>query len=359
MHQACARSTCPTSGRNDNVRKNLAIVLIGDMREDQAMAPRRHRVASILIDGMSTLEPAVSAEVFGTERDWLGVTWYQHTFCAEVPGPVHLVGGMDVTVTAGLEALAKADTIILPGWCTTSDALTPTLIDAMQRAYRRGARLVSFCTGAYALAGAGLLDGRRATTHWTHAERFAARFPAVDLDPNVLFVDEDRILSSAGSAASMDLALYVVRLDFGAEIANLLARDLVVPPHRDGGQAQYIESPVPTCAEGDELSETLAWASAHLADDLSLEVLAEHSTMSPRTFSRRFREATGTTPLRWVTNQRLALAQRLLESTDLSIDLVAESAGLGTAASLRLHFQRHLRTSPQAYRRTFQCAESA
>jgi AraC family transcriptional activator FtrA len=322
------------------------------------MASQRHRVASILIDGMSALEPAVSAEVFGTERDWLGVTWYQHTFCTEVPGPVHLVGGMDLAVDAGLNALRRADTIILPGWCS-AEPLSPALAGALQRAHRRGARLVSFCTGAYALAGAGLLGGRRATTHWAHAERFAARFPDVCVDPDVLFVDEDQILTSAGAAASMDLALYLVRCDFGAEVANLLARDLVVPPHRDGGQAQFIESPVPACADGDELSETLAWAAAHLGEELSLETLSARSTMSPRTFSRRFRAATGTTPLRWVTTQRITLAQRLLESTDLSVDLVAERSGLGTAASLRLHFQRQLRTSPQAYRRTFQSAEVA
>jgi AraC family transcriptional activator FtrA len=359
MPPRCADRLLLASGVNDSDRKNLAIVTNGDMRDDQAMAPRRHRVASILVDGMSALEPSVSAEVFGTERDWLGVTWYQHTFCTEVPGPVRLVGGMDVTVTAGLEAIRRAETVILPGWCSTSGPLSPALADELRRAHRRGARLVSFCTGAYALAGAGLLDGRRATTHWTHAERFAARFPHVCLDPDVLFVDEDRILTSAGAAASIDLALYLVRSDFGAEVANLLARDLVVPPHRDGGQAQYIETPVPTCEEGDPLSATLAWATEHLAEDLSLEVMATHATMSPRTFSRRFRDATGTTPLRWVTTQRLALAQRFLESTDLSVDQVAERSGLGTAASLRLHFQRQLRTSPHAYRRTFQCAEIA
>jgi len=276
-----------------------------------------------------------------------------------VPGPVRLVGGMDLTVTAGLEAIRRADTVILPGWCSTRDPLSPALSDALRAAHRRGARLVSFCTGAYALAGAGLLDGRRATTHWSHAERFAARFPDVVVDPDVLFVDDDRILTSAGAAASMDLALYLVRRDFGAEVANLLARDLVVPPHRDGGQAQYIESPVPMCEEGDELSETLAWAAAHLDEELSLDTLAARSMMSPRTFSRRFRAATGTTPLRWVTTQRIALAQRLLESTGLPVDRVAERSGLGTAASLRLHFQRQLRTSPHAYRRTFQCAEIA
>jgi AraC family transcriptional activator FtrA len=326
-----------------------------ELREDPAMANRRHRVVSILINGMSALESAVSAEVFGTCRDDLGVTWYQHTFCTEVPGPVRIEGGLTFQVDTGLEALRRADTVVLPGWDSGRDALTPAVIDELQRAHRRGARLVSFCTGAYALAGAGLLDGKRATTHWSSAERFARTFPNVQMDPNVLYVDEDCILTSAGSAASMDLALYVVRLDFGAEIANLLARDLVVPPHRDGGQAQYIESPVPTCAEGDELSETLAWAAAHLDQELSLETLAAHSTMSPRTFSRRFRAATGTTPLRWVITQRIALAQRLLESSDLSVDRVAEQSGLGTSASLRLHFQRQLRTSPQAYRRTFQC----
>ncbi len=324
------------------------------MREDHVMAARRHHVVSVLVPDMTMLEASVASEVFGVDRDVLGVRWYRHTFCTEIPGRVPLYGGPPVIIDDGLEALRRADTILIPGWCGVSNPPSDALVEALVRAHRRGARIATFCTGAFAMASTGLLDGRRATTHWHRAELFAERFPTVELDPDVLFVDDGDLLTSAGSAASIDLALHLVRRDFGAEIANLVARDMVVQPHRDGGQAQFIETPVPVCEEEDALAGTLAWAAEHLDEDLSLESLAAYALMSPRTFGRRFRAATGTTPLRWVTSQRINLAQRLLETTDLPIDLVAERSGFGTAASLRLQFQRHVRTTPQAYRRTFQ-----
>jgi AraC family transcriptional regulator, transcriptional activator FtrA len=317
-------------------------------------APRRHRVVSVLVDGMNWFEPSVASEFFGIDRSQdLGVPWYRHTFCTEHPGRVDMFGGLPVLVDDGLDALRRADTVVIPGWSTARDRPSPALVDALRRAHARGARIVSFCTGAFVLAHAGLLDDRSATTHWARTDLFAERFPDVRVDPSVLYVDNGDVITSAGSAASIDLALHLIRHDHGAEIANLVARDMVVPPHRDGGQAQFIEQPVARCPETDAIAEVLDWALAHLDQPLDVDTLAATATMSPRTFARRFRAATGTTPQRWVTQQRVAAAQRLLESTDLSVDAIAADCGFGTTASLRLHFQRQLGTSPQAYRRTF------
>jgi transcriptional regulator GlxA family with amidase domain len=311
-------------------------------------------VVSVLVDGMNWFEPAVGAEFFGIDRsEELGVRWYEHTFCTEHPGRIEMYPGPAAVVDDGLDALRRADTVIIPGWSTVHDLPSPALVDALRTAHARGARIASFCTGAFVLAEAGLLDDRSATTHWARAPMFAERFPRIRVDPSVLYVDNGDVITSAGSAASIDLALYLIRQDHGAEIANLVARDMVVPPHRDGGQAQYIEQPVARCSESDVIADVLDRALAHLDQPLGVDVLAEYAAMSPRTFARRFRAATGTTPQRWVTQQRVAAAQRLLESTDLSVDAIAADCGFGTPASLRLHFQRQLGTSPQAYRRTF------
>jgi len=321
------------------------------------MSPRRrrHRVVTVIVEGMAPLELSVSSELFETDRPELGIPWYEHAFVTPRPGRVALRGGFDVHVDNGLDAMGRADTIIVPGWRPITDPLDlePEVAEGLRRAHRRGARLVSFCTGAFALAGAGVLDGRRATTHWMRTEQLAAMFPDVDVDPAVLYVDEGDVLTSAGSAASIDLGLYLVRQDHGADIANQVARDLVVPPHRDGGQAQYIDLPVAPCASSDPLAATLDWAREHLDEALAIEDLAAHATMSPRTFIRHFRQATGTTPHKWLTGHRVAAAQALLETSDLSIDRIAEECGFGTAASLRVHFQRQVRCSPQAYRATF------
>ena len=216
---------------------------------------------------------------------------------------------------------------------------------------------MSVCTGAFTLAATGLLDGRRATTHWYHTEEFARRFPDVKLDPGVLYVDEGDILTSAGTAAGIDLCLHIVRLDYGAEVANMLARRMVVPPHRDGGQAQFVDGPVTAVAGDDRFAQALEWAEEHLDDPIAVDDLARQAAMSPRTFARRFRAATGTTPHQWLLRQRILLAQRLLETTDLPIDIVAGRCGLGSPANLRTHFQRVVRTSPVAYRRTFRQTE--
>jgi transcriptional regulator GlxA family with amidase domain len=269
------------------------------------------------------------------------------------------IGGFRVAEERGLAELRRAYTVVIAGWCDTGRAAGDALGEALRAAHARGARMVSFCTGAFALAEAGLLDGRPATTHWAHADEFRARYPKVQLDPSVLYVDDGDVLTSAGSAASIDLAVHIVQRDHGAEVATRLARDLVVPPHRRGGQAQFIQTPVgppEECADG--LGDALEWAAAHLDEELSVAQLAEVALMSPRHFARRFRAATGTTPHQWILTQRLGLARARLETTDLSVEQVAIQSGFGSAAALRLHFQRSLGTSPTAYRRTF-CADVA
>jgi transcriptional regulator GlxA family with amidase domain len=229
----------------------------------------------------------------------------------------------------------------------------PDVVAELQRAHRRGARLASFCSGAFILAAAGLLDGTRATTHWMHARDLAREYPDVDVDPGVLYVGDGQVWTSAGTAAAIDLCLHFVRSDHGAEIANVVARRMVVPAHRDGGQAQYVQAPVPECDGDGELAGTLDWAVTHLDRDLSVEDLARRANMSPRTFARRFKAATGTTPLQWLLTQRVVLAQRLLEGTDLPVEIVAGQCGFGSSATLRQHFTRVVGTAPLAYRRAF------
>jgi AraC family transcriptional activator FtrA len=321
------------------------------------MTARRHRVVSVLVDGMTVLEPAVADEFFGLDRsEILGVRWYRHAVCS-ADGAALRIGDFSVSLDHGLEALARADTVIVPGWCRIDRRAGRDLVEALQRAYRRGARIVSFCTGAFALADAGLLDGRPATTHWAFADEFRSRYPKVALNPAVLYIDDGQVLTSAGAAASIDLSMHLIRRDFGAEIANTVARNLVVPPHRRGGQAQFVDAPLGTQVEaGNALSETLDWAAARLGTPLSVADLAAHAHISPRHFSRQFRASTGTTPHQWLITQRLGLAQRLLESTDQSVDHIAGVAGFGTAAAMRVHFQSAVRTSPASYRHTFRTA---
>jgi AraC family transcriptional activator FtrA len=301
---------------------------------------------------MSPLEISVATEFLGIERPQVGAHWYRLTICAPEPGPVALEGGMTLQVDRGLDATRRADTVLVPGWCGRG-ATEPAVVEALRRAHQRGARLVSFCTGAFALAAAGALDGRRATTHWDAADELRRRYPQVDVDPDVLYIEDGNVWTSAGSAASIDCALAIVRADHGAEVANELARDLVVPPHRQGGQAQFVAAPVPADRDGDPLAVSLDWALERLAQPLSVADLAAHANLSPRQFNRRFRDATGTTPHQWLLAQRLLLARRLLETTDVPVERVAEEAGFGSPAALRLHFQRSLHTSPQAYRRVF------
>jgi AraC family transcriptional activator FtrA len=325
------------------------------MREKPATKSRRrqHRVAVALSSGFSPFEFTVACEVFGAHNSDLGAPWYSFEVCAVDPTPVRADTGFMVDTPLGLDTLAQADTIIVPPPETITEP-RPELLDALRRAHRRGTRIMSMCTGAFTLAAAGLLDGRRATTHWMHTEELSRNYPDVVLDPGVLYVEDDNVLTSAGSAAGIDLCLHVVRLDFGAAIANLLARRMVVPPHRDGGQAQFIDLPMSNGIVGeDRFAATLDWARAHLDTTLTVHDLARHSAMSPRTFARHFADRTGTTPRQWLLRQRVLFSQQLLETSDLSVEVIATRSGLGSAANLRLQFQRHVRISPSAYRRTF------
>ena len=304
--------------------------------------------------GMSPLEIAVATEFLGVDRPWLGGhRWYRFTICAPEPGPVALEGGMSLHVDHGLSSLRRADTVVVPGWAGGGRVAEPEVITALAAAARRGARMVSFCTGAFALAEAGVLDSHRATTHWTAAEDLALRFPEVTVDPDVLYIEDGGVWTSAGSAASIDCALALVRHDYGARVANDLARDLVVAPHRQGGQAQFVAAPVPSDCTSESLAEVLDWSVEHLDQQLTIADLAAQANLSVRQFNRRFRQATGSTPHQWLVDQRLLAARHLLETTNLPIDLVADRAGFGSPAALRLHFQRALRTSPIAYRRVF------
>ncbi|HXQ59566.1 MAG TPA: helix-turn-helix domain-containing protein [Acidimicrobiales bacterium] len=318
------------------------------MRDD----PAKHGVAIVVYDGVTLFELAVASDIFGDDR-WVaaGAAWYRLSLCAATAA-VSVDRGFRIEVPDRLETIDAADTVIVPP-TESLERVPDEVYDALRRAHRRGARILSLCTGAFVLATSGLLDGRRATTHWSECDALARRFPLVSVDPGVLYIDEGDIMTSAGSAASIDLCLHVVRQDHGAAVATQLARQLVVPPHRDGGQAQFIEAPMAVVDDSCLFADTLAWLQEHLDEAVTVEDLASRSAMSPRTFARQFRAGTGTTPLQWLIRQRVHLAQRLLETSDLSIDVVAERSGFCTAANLRKHFSRVLHTSPHGYRRTF------
>ncbi|MEV4414766.1 helix-turn-helix domain-containing protein [Catellatospora sp. NPDC049609] len=270
------------------------------------------------------------------------------------PGPVR-IGRFHLQPDAGLDQLARADTVIIPAVADVDAEPSPGLLDAVRAAHRAGARLVSLCTGSFVLAEAGVLDGLRATTHWAHTEALAARYPRVAVDPDVLYVDNGDVLASAGKAAAIDLCLHLIRRDHGSTVANAVARRLVVPPHRAGGQAQFVTTPVPA-RDDHPLADLLPWAMARLDRPLTVEDLARQANMSSRNLARHFRTATGTTPLQWLATQRIRRAQELLENTDDGIDAIAHAAGLGTATTLRRHFHRTVGVPPDAYRRTFRSA---
>lgn len=296
--------------------------------------------------------------MFGLDRSGDGLPAYAFAVAALKPGLVPTTSGYAVQVPHGLERLAQADLVAVPSW-TTQDLPVPVqLVAALHAAVDRGARVLSVCSGAFLLAGAGLLDGQRATTHWQYASTLAARFPSVLVDPDVRYVDNGQILTSAGTAAGIDACLHLVRLEHGATVANALARRMVVAPQRAGGQAQFVEAPVQKADEA-EFARVLDWARAHLVETLTVDVLARQALMSPRTFARRFAGATGTTPHRWLLDQRLHHAEYLLETTDLPIYEVARQCGLGSPDTLRHLFLRRRRTGPQSYRRTFQATVSA
>ncbi|OPC79841.1 AraC family transcriptional regulator [Embleya scabrispora] len=308
-------------------------------------------------------ELAIACAVFGTPQPELTDTWYDFRVCAESPDPAPEASvteapgfSFGIRTPYGWDALAGADTVIVaavPQECVDHDVDLPApFLTALRAAADAGARMVSLCTGAFALAAAGILDGRRATAHWAHTEQLARRHPEVTVDDSVLYVDDGSVLTSAGMTAGLDLCLHIVRTDLGAHIANQLARRLVVQAHRPGGQAQFVDLSVPA-GDDEGLAPVLHWAGRHLDRPLTVDDLARRARMSPRTFFRRLQAATGTTPLQWLLNQRLARAQSLLETTDLPIEQIGEHSGLGTAANLRHHFAARLGTSPADYRRAF------
>jgi AraC family transcriptional activator FtrA len=310
------------------------------------------RVTAVVYDRLCAFEFGIVTEVFALPRPELPVEWYRFSLCSLDAGPLRATGGLRIQARRGLARLHEADTIVIPGWRDPDEVPPAPLLRALRRAHERGARVMGICSAAFVLAAAGLLDGKRATTHWHYAEKLRARYPRVGVVPNVLYVDEGSVLTSAGSAAGIDLCLHVVRRDYGAEIANQVARRLVMPPHRDGGQAQYVAEPVSARPNGG-LAKALDWALGRLDRPLSLDDLARQANMSVRTLARRFVQETGSTPHRWVTHQRLLAAQRRLETTDDSIDSVAEAVGFDTAMTLRHHFRRAFGTTPTAYRRRF------
>jgi transcriptional regulator GlxA family with amidase domain len=306
-------------------------------------------VALAVTDGMLQFELALACEVFGADMTGVAEPWYRFSVCG--PSAVR-VGRFRLAPDHGLDRLPHADTVIVPGWADVDRDPPAELIEAVRAAHEAGARVASLCTGAFVLAAAGLLDGRRATTHWAHAREFAERHPRVTVDPDVLYVDNGSVLTSAGKAAAMDLCLHLVRLDHGSSVANTLARRLVVPPHRDGGQAQFVTAPVPA-PDNHPLAELFPWVIRRLDQPLTVEDLARQARMSSRNLGRHFRSVTGTTPLQWLLTQRIRHAQELLETTDDTVDSIAAATGMGTATTLRRNFQRTVGVPPDTYRRTF------
>jgi len=311
-------------------------------------------MAIVAFEGISPFHLSVPCMVFGEDRRELGVPHFNTLVCAAGAKSLRTSVGFNIDVKHGLEAIRTADIVIVPSWHDTNVRPPQALLDALHDAHQRGARMVGLCLGAFVLAEAGLLNGKTATTHWAWAHAFSSRFPKVRLDPNVLYIDEGRILTSAGTAASLDCCLYLLRQLCGAEVANRVARRLVVAPHRQGGQAQFIEQPLPASIQDTRLTEVFAWLAQHLQQAHSVDALAERAVMSRRTFTRHFRQATGTTLVQWLLHQRLAMAQRLLETSARNIDIVASECGFGSALSLRQHFNAAFNTTPSAYRRQFQ-----
>ncbi|MGW6401677.1 helix-turn-helix domain-containing protein [Streptomyces sp. NPDC055134] len=316
-------------------------------------------VAAVLLDGVHPFELGVICEVFGLDRSDAGLPVYDFA-AVSVEGTeltTH-VPGMTISTPFGLERLEEADLIAVPAAGTLRDSYPPELLDALRRAVDRGARVLSVCSGVFVLGAAGLLDGRRSAVHWRYADELAVRHPRTRVDPDVLYVDEGPVITSAGTAAGIDACLHIVRREHGSEVANAVARRMVVPPHRDGGQAQYVERPLPV-TPCDTVGGVLAWMEAHLDETLTVEELAARALMSPRTFARRFQQETGTTPYRWLLRQRVLLAQELLEQTDETVESIAGRAGFGNAAAMRHQFMKALGTTPNAFRRTFRVRSAA
>ncbi|MBA2808876.1 helix-turn-helix domain-containing protein [Streptomyces sp. KM273126] len=316
-------------------------------------------VAVVLLDGVHPFELGVVSEVFGLDRSDEGLPVYDFAVASAEGPTLRTPAGFTIGTSYGLERLEAADLIAVPaGEGYVRRDYPAELLDALRRATDRGARVLSVCSGVFMLGAAGLLDGRRCAVHWRHAEELARQYPRAIVEPDVLYVDADPVITSAGTAAGIDACLHLVRKEQGPQVANAIARRMVVPPHRDGGQAQYVDRPLPR-SRCDTVGEVLVWMEEHLDEEVTVEQLAARAHMSPRTFARRFQQETGTTPYRWMLRQRVLQAQRLLEATDETMDAIADRTGFGTAAALRHQFVRSLGTTPQAYRRTFRGPEAA
>ncbi|MFG2477223.1 helix-turn-helix domain-containing protein [Streptomyces fagopyri] len=314
---------------------------------------RKEIVAVLLFSGGPIFESSIPLSVFGIDRQDAGVPRYRLLVSAGEDGPLRTTGGLELTAPHGLEAISRAGTVVVPAWRSITSPPPEEALDALRRAHEEGARIVGLCTGAFVLAAAGLLDGRPATTHWMYAPTLAKRYPSVHVDPRELFVDDGDVLTSAGTAAGIDLCLHIVRTDHGNEAAGALARRLVVPPRRSGGQERYLDRSLPEEIGADPLAEVVAWALEHLHEQFDVETLAARAYMSRRTFDRRFRSLTGSAPLQWLITQRVLQAQRLLETSDYSVDEVAGRCGFRSPVALRGHFRRQLGSSPAAYRAAY------
>ncbi|MCF0085311.1 MULTISPECIES: helix-turn-helix domain-containing protein [unclassified Streptomyces] len=314
---------------------------------------RKEIVAVLLFSGGPIFESSIPLSVFGIDRQDAGVPRYRLLVCGGEEGPLRTTGGLELTAPHGLEAISRAGTVVVPAWRSITSPPPEEALDALRRAHEEGARIVGLCTGAFVLAAAGLLDGRPATTHWMYAPTLAKRYPSVHVDPRELFVDDGDVLTSAGTAAGIDLCLHIVRSDHGNEAAGALARRLVVPPRRSGGQERYLDRSLPEEIGADPLAEVVAWALEHLHEQFDVETLAARAYMSRRTFDRRFRSLTGSAPLQWLITQRVLQAQRLLETSDYSVDEVAGRCGFRSPVALRGHFRRQLGSSPAAYRAAY------
>ncbi len=308
-----------------------------------------HRVVTLAYDDLCLFEFGIATEMFGLPRPELDVDWYDFEVCSVAPGEIRGLGGIKISVPKSIKLLDSADTIIIPGW--TPDEASPPLIRKLQNAHARGARLVSICSGAKLLGAAGLLDGKQVTTHWRYTDQLQKKFPTALVVPDVLYVEDGQIFTSAGSAAGIDLCLHIVRQDYGAKIANAVARRLVLPAHRSGGQAQYISKPV--SAERDSLSPLMDWVLQNLDHAHSVGSLAERANCSDRSLLRKFKSATGQTPMQWLTEQRVNRAKELLETSNASLSDVVELSGFNTAETLRHHFRAHVGVSPMSYRNSF------
>lgn len=316
---------------------------------------KKHLVVALAYEGLCTFEFGCTTELFALRRPELGVEWYRFEVCAHERRPIRAAGGIRVVVPNSPALLDRADTIVIPGWRNADEPPPPALLARIRAAYARGTRLCSICSGVFVLAAAGVLDGKRVTTHWRYAEKLAKRYPALMVEPNALYIDEGQILTSAGSAAGLDMLLHLVRRDYGARVANAVAQRLVIPPHREGGQAQFLPRPMPGDERG-RLAKLMDWVRAHPAERHTAETLARRASMSLRTLQRQFRNTVGLTPVEWLVRERVGLAKDLLQTSAAPLKRIAEQTGFGSEESFRRHFRRIVGTSPARYRQRFALA---